>query len=207
MKKLLIFDYDGTLVDSLDVMTIVINKLIKSSRPNNPLSKEEVANIFNVNFYEGMKNLGIDEKVIKNYSNEAKYFIKYKHEIKPFEGILEVIKKLSQENTIVIISSNTTKVIEVFLKDTELEHYVKEIIGIEKETSKVKKIEYCKIKYGIENEFIFYVGDTTGDVIEGKKAQVKTVAVTWGFHDKEKLEKEQPDFMVEKPNDLLKLFL
>jgi len=139
MEKLLIFDYDGVLVDSLDVMTIVINKLIQNSYPKK-LSKEEVANIFNVNFYEGMKNLGIDEIVIKNYSNEAKYFIKYKNEIKPFKGILEVIKKLSQENTIVIISSNTTKVIEVFMKDTELEPYVKEIIGIEKETSKVKKI-------------------------------------------------------------------
>jgi HAD superfamily hydrolase (TIGR01549 family) len=207
MKKLLIFDYDGVFVDTLDVMTKVINKLIKNSRPKNPLSKEEVAKIFDVNFYEGMKNLCIEEKVIKNYSKEAKEFIKCRHEIKAFEGIIEVIKKLSKQNIIVIVSSNTDKVIETFLKDNKLESYIEEIIGIEKEVSKVKKIEYCKRKYNFENDFIFYIGDTTGDVIEGKKAQVKTVVVTWGFHDKKKLEKENPDFIVEKPEDLLKLFL
>jgi len=207
MKKLLIFDYDGVIVDSLDVMVKVVNKLLKKCNFKRKLLKEEVAAIFDVNFSEGIKKLGIDEKEIKKHSYVDKDFIKYRHEIKPFEGIIEVIKRLSQKNTVIIVSSNISEVVEDFLKENELEACVKEVIGIKKEPSKVKKIEYCKGKYGMDNESIFYIGDTKGDMIEGKKAGVKTVAVTWGFHNKNKLQKENPDFIVETPEELLELFL
>ncbi|MDI6825857.1 MAG: HAD hydrolase-like protein [Candidatus Aenigmarchaeota archaeon] len=167
MKKLLIFDYDGVIVDSLDMMVKVVNKLCRSCNFKHNLSKEEVAALFDVNFFEGMKKLGIDKKEVKKYSHAAMDF----------------------------------------LKENGLEPYVEEIIGIEKEASKVKKVEYCKRKYNVENEFIFYIGDTRGDMIEGKKGKIKTVAVTWGYYDRRKLEKENPDFIVDSPNNLLNLFL
>ena len=55
MKNLLIFDYDGVIVDSLDMMVKVVNKLCKSCNFKRNLSKEEVAALFDVNFSEGME--------------------------------------------------------------------------------------------------------------------------------------------------------
>jgi len=137
----------------------------------------------------------------------AKDFVEYQHKIKSFRGMIEVIKKLSQENMIIIVSSNISEVIKNFLKENKLESHVKDIIGIEKESSKVEKIKQSKRKYGIDNEHIFYIGDTKGDIIEGKKARVKTIAVTWGYHNRDKLREENPDFIVNSPKELLKLFL
>ena len=75
---------------------------------------------------------------------------------------------------------------------------------MEEEKSKVKKIE--RIKEENPNALFYYIGDTSGDIKEGQKAGVTTVAVTWGFHEKENLEKENPDHIVDTPIELVKLF-
>ena len=51
----------------------------------------------------------------------------------------------------------------------------------------------------------FYVGDTKGDMIEGKQAGAVTVAVTWGWHSTEKLTEGSPDYMVHTPTELKNL--
>ena len=51
----------------------------------------------------------------------------------------------------------------------------------------------------------YYVGDTKGDMIEGKKAGALTVAVTWGWHTREKLADASPDHMVHTPAELVTL--
>ena len=82
--------------------------------------------------------------------------------------------------------------------------YFEEVVGADKETSKVKKIEAIKSKF--KGNKYFYIGDTKGDIIEGRKASVKTIAVTWGWHSEDKLKKENPDFIVHSPIELVKLF-
>ena len=71
--------------------------------------------------------------------------------------------------------------------------------------SKKDKILYAINKYQIAPEEIFYIGDTTGDIKEGKQAGVKTIGVTWGWHSKEKMAAAQPDYLFDKPEDLLQL--
>ena len=44
----------------------------------------------------------------------------------------------------------------------------------------------------------FYCGDTPQDIIQGRRAGVKTVGVTTGLHSKEELEKEKPDFIFDE---------
>ena len=54
-------------------------------------------------------------------------------------------------------------------------------------------------------ENIYYVGDTTGDIKEGKQAGIKTVGVTWGWHSKEKMAAAGPNYLVDHPRELLQL--
>ncbi|MGZ3648342.1 MAG: HAD family hydrolase [Syntrophales bacterium] len=49
------------------------------------------------------------------------------------------------------------------------------------------------------------MGDTTGDIKEARLAGVRTVAVTWGWHSKEKLETVRPDYLIETVKDLLQI--
>jgi phosphoglycolate phosphatase len=63
------------------------------------------------------------------------------------------------------------------------------------------------LKYGIDRERTFYIGDTTGDILEAREAGVQTVAVTWGWHSREKLVAVHPDFLVDRPEELLRMRL
>ena len=78
-----------------------------------------------------------------------------------------------------------------------------EVVGADMERSKVKKIQKTMSRY--QDLPAFYVGDTKGDMIEGKKAGAVTVAVTWGWHTAEKLTEASPDYMVHTPAELEKL--
>jgi phosphoglycolate phosphatase len=51
------------------------------------------------------------------------------------------------------------------------------------------------------------VCDTAGDVREAREAGVKTVAVTWGWHPRSRLERALPDVIIDDPNKLLGLAL
>jgi phosphoglycolate phosphatase len=71
--------------------------------------------------------------------------------------------------------------------------------------SKEEKILYAIKKYDVAPQDIYYIGDTTGDIKEGKQAGVKTVGITWGWHSKEKMAAAKPDYLFDAPQELLQL--
>ena len=122
----------------------------------------------------------------------------------PFNGIREVIRKLSKKAVIYIITSNLTSVIEDSIQFHKIKG-VQRVIGGDKEFSKVKKI--LAVKKIHPKAVFYYIGDTVGDILEAKKADVKAVAVTWGYHSRKMLEKVKPDYIVDTPKELLKVLL
>lgn len=121
-------------------------------------------------------------------------------ELKLFDGVEETLAEIAKKRKIYIVTSNLTDIVKAYLESKNITAF-EEIIGADKEMSKVKKIEYIKSKYP-DGEFL-YVGDTKGDMIEGKQAGVETIAVTWGWHSVAKLKEGKPDYIAEKPSDLL----
>ena len=87
----------------------------------------------------------------------------------------------------------------------DFEGIFQEVLGSDFMLSKKDKILHVIKKYNVTLQDIYYIGDTTGDIKEGKQAGVKTVGVTWGWHSKEKMAASQPDYLFDKPEDLLQL--
>lgn len=203
MKNLLMFDYDGVIVNSL---VIFRKNLIRACRINgfNQISEEVFLSLFNGNMYDGMLGLGIPKEKIPDILNNLKSgLLKAQDSLFLFTGISNMLKNLSRESEVIIITSNVTEVVQKFLESKKIRCY-KSIIGGEKETSKVRKIEAIKIEF--PNHRYFYVGDTRGDIIEGKNAEVSTIAVTWGWHDESLLKSEHPDYIIRSPKELVELF-
>ena len=200
MKNVLIFDYDGVLIDSFDLF---MDHFLSSCRKygfKGVYNKESFLKLFNGNMYESMFNMGLSkEQILKIVLNVKKSLIKDQEKIKFFDGIKESLENLSKNNILIVVTSNDTEVVERYFKSKKIDFF-DEIVGSDKEPSKIKKIEYIKSKYSGEN--FYYFGDTTGDIIEGKNAGVKTVAVTWGWHDKAILKNEEPDYILESISDL-----
>jgi phosphoglycolate phosphatase len=202
--KLFIFDFDGVLVDSLDVYEkTVTDCLIKISHPLTR-GREEFLELFEGNFYESLVEKGVDLDAFMRASVDILAQVKVK-DIKPVEAVVPVVKELHKNHCLIVISSNESASIKEALQLFNYDEYFREILGSDFMFSKKEKILYTIKKYQVAPENIYYIGDTTGDIKEGRQAGVRTVGVTWGWHSKEKMAAAKPDFLFDKPQKLLQL--
>ena len=203
-KNLIMFDYDGVIVDSLDVFATTFMAACHACGYTGIKTHEQVIRLFDGNFFEALAQLGLSGHTINEILGDAfdREVRKHIAKVKPFRGIHDLLSVLSQYNVLTVITSNVASMIwQIFEKEGIV--WFDEIMGAETERSKVKKIEKTMSRYpGLP---AYYVGDTKGDMIEGKKAGAITVAVTWGWHTKEKLTEASPDHMVHTPSELEKL--
>ena len=204
MKNIIIFDYDGVIVDSFQIFMSNFIDACKKEGRSSIATKDDFLKLFEKNMYESMFAMGMTKEEILRivyYMRDA--LIKNQDKIKPFKGIADVLNVLFKTNKLFIVTSNETQVVEKYLQSQKLFGFFKEIYGSDTGASKIEKI--LKIKSSNPGCNYFYVGDTQGDILEGKKSSVKTVAVTWGWHKKEQLQEVSPDFLIDTPKDLLKI--
>lgn len=197
-----IFDFDGTICDSFDLTLRVANEY---------LTKFKKQSIDPKKFREN----GIEE-IIKNYKLNKLQILLYvikgrrelgKHisELKTFPSIAKVINELSVTNCLGIVSSNSKRNIDLFLKINNMENCFKFIISSPTIFDKAKKIRHAIKKYLLDKNETLYIGDEIRDINAAKKSGLKSVAVTWGFENKRLLESHKPDFLLNKPLELLKI--
>lgn len=202
--KLLLFDFDGVLVDSLAVYEKTVTDCL--AQINQPLKRgrEEFLELFEGNFYERLVEKGIDLKKFMKASVDILAQVNY-NEMKPFTAMLPVLTALKNDHVLIVISSNDTPTIAEALRLYNFNGIFREILGSDFMLSKKDKILYAAKKYSTALTDIYYIGDTSGDILEGKQAGIKTVGVTWGWHSKEKMAQAGPDYLLETPQDLLQL--
>ncbi len=202
--KLLLFDFDGVLVDSLDVYEKTVTDCLNVI--GQPLSRgrEEFLELFEDNFYASLADKGVDMDKFMTASLDILAGVNYA-EMKPFDAMRPVLRDLKKNHPMVVISSNDTPTILEALRLYDFEGIFDEVLGSDFMLSKKDKILHVIKKYHVGLEDIYYIGDTTGDIKEGRQAGVKTVGVTWGWHSKELMAQAAPDYLFDRPEDLLHL--
>ena len=202
--KLLLFDFDGVLVDSLDVYEKTVTLCLK--KINQPLTRgrAEFLELFDGNFYETLRQKGINLDNFMKASVDILAQVDYS-QMKPFEAMRPVLQELKKKHCLIVISSNDTPTIQEALRLYDFNGIFQEILGSDFMLSKKEKILYTIKKYQVMPEDIYYIGDTIGDIKEGRQAGVKTIGVTWGWHDKIKMASSNPDYLFDDPQELLQL--
>jgi len=202
-KKILLFDFDGTIVDSIDVALEAYNAIAYDYSLPKMQDKKAFVKLYDDNFYSSLMKLGLLREKIQDFTRELReWFLKCGYGAKLFSGMKEVVNKLAEKNQLIVITSNIGFTVKGLIKEAGLN--IEEVLGGDKETSKMKKI--LSVKKRFPDAELYYIGDTKGDVLEGQRAGVKTIAVSWGYHAREELEKVEPDFIVNKPEELLNIF-
>ena len=204
MHTLFLFDFDGVLVNSLDLYAEAVTRILE--RIGTPIvkSKEDYLALFDGNFYESMAARGVD---LAAYNETVKEILPRidTNAMKPFDGLIPVLAALQKDSILAVVSSNGYRTIRTMLDRFGFAPYFREILGADFRISKKEKIAYTLEKYGIPGERAFYVGDTAGDIREARAAGVRSVAVTWGWHSRERLAAAGPDFLVDTPEELLSI--
>lgn len=202
-EKLFLFDFDGVLADSLDLYAEAVTRCLL--RIGTPIvkSREDYLALFDGNFYESMAARGVD---LVAFAGAAKDILPAIDDdaMKPFDGLIPVLSALAKEHFLAVVSSNGFRTISRMLERFGFDPFFREILGSDFHHSKKDKIAHAVSKYGIDRKRTFYVGDTTGDILEARGAGVQAVAVTWGWHSRERLMAVHPDFLVDRPEELLR---
>ena len=202
--NLLLFDFDGVLVDSIDVYEKTVTDCLQQIGQPLTRGREEFLELFEGNFYESLVQKGVDMDKFTATSIDILARINYA-EMKPFDAIRPVLRELKKNHPLVVISSNDTPTIREALRLYDFNGIFDDILGSDFMLSKTEKILYVVQKYNVEPHNIYYIGDTTGDIKEGKQAGIKTVGVTWGWHSNVKMAGSNPDYLFDHPQDLLNL--
>lgn len=203
MEKVVMFDFDGVIVDSLQQVRTFVDKHCEKIGLCWFTKRVNFTNLFDGNFYEQAVKFGFPESKINGFISD--YLHEFNSEIdtiKIFPEMKEAIMKIAETSTVYVITSSITSVVRGKLENEGILN-VRDVIGADLEKSKVKKIERVKLLH--HDADFYYIGDTTGDITEARKAKVKSIAVTWGYHSKKKLIRSKPDFIVDSPAELLNI--
>ncbi|MDD5167225.1 MAG: HAD family hydrolase [Syntrophales bacterium] len=205
-RKLLLFDFDGVLVESLDVYTRAIKWCLEEIGQPIVKTTADYLELFDDNFYEALQKKGIDLAVFGQALTIYRDIMGNDYgNIIPHSFMPPIIDALCKNHSMSIISSNSAKTIEEIFARHAYKNRFEIILGPEFAYSKKEKILYALDRFQTSPEDTYYIGDTVGDIKEGKLAGVMTVAVTWGWHPKEKLAAADPDYLMDSPEMLLDL--
>ncbi len=201
--KTLIFDFDGVFTDSFSVTLSAIQSLHKKYQLPD-ISKDDLINLFCKNFWDEHKHYGLPKEKEEDFKKELLARVESRQgEISFFPGIQNVMERLTEKGSrMIIISSNKTSSIQNKLATLNLENSFTEILGADKPGNKKEKMSNIIQEIG-ENDTVFFITDTLGDIREVQSFPLTTVAVTWGYHSQELLEQGNPDYMATHPEELV----
>jgi HAD superfamily hydrolase (TIGR01509 family) len=205
MTKVIIFDFDGTLADTIDILLSITNRL-SAEFGFKSATKEELAQLSNLNSWQILQYSGISifkfPLLIRRLKAELQSEVP---NIQLFPGIKEVLLELKQRGfQLGIITSNSRENVLAALEKNGLQDtftfiYSGSTFGKHKVINKWLTIE------NIHTEKVVYVGDEIRDIDAAKKTGIKVIAVGWGFNSPQALAAQNPNFLIERPQELIEI--
>ena len=210
----IVFDLDGTLLNTLEDLTDSVNfALNKFGYPTRTIEEvrtfvgDGVRVMMTRAIPNGLANPDFEACLTCFKEHYAKNMF---NKTAPYDGVMEMLKHLKMNGIQVAVVSNKFDLavkglckkyfgdlIPVAIGENEAE-------GIRKKPapdSVFKAIHEMKVR--IEN--VIFVGDSDTDVLTAKNTEVDCIGCTWGFRDREILEKAGATYIVQKPCEILKI--
>ena len=202
----ILFDFDGTIADTLKLGVEISNKL------SDRFGYKKISNQEDLDFYrnqttqEALKAIGISLVKLPFIANSFRQHLAQKlNELQPVKGMVDVVSQLSKQYTLGIITSNSSKNIDTFLKNNNLGKYFQFRSAGVQLFGKSACIKSIIKEHRLDKGKVILIGDETRDIEAARKCKLPVVSVCWGLHTCELLTKHHPDQLVRNPQDLLRL--
>ena len=212
--KLLLFDYDGTLVDSAKMIIEGTIEAFNRCGLVIPEPEEIQAGIgqkldIAIKSYLPLEHKGTLDEVIRQY---RQWYVEKDLEGKQFEPLFEDVKPvleiLHQDGWNLGIATNKSlRGLSRGLQHHKIERFFSIIMTTDNFTPKPNKAMamHALKKLKVKNSDAFMIGDTIHDIKMGKNAQINTIGVTWGYNSIEELQQSKADYIINHPNKLFKI--
>ncbi|QQR77269.1 MAG: HAD-IA family hydrolase [Candidatus Moraniibacteriota bacterium] len=203
-KRVIIFDFDGTLVDTAKILFRVFNNLAKRYQYQ-PISIEETLRLKNKDIKDLIhSHAKIPFWKLWAFTRQVKnQYRSYADTIELFPDIKSMIHSLQKRGyTIGIVSSNATDTISTLLKKFDISV---EFISTSSIFGKAKTLNAISSKRHLDRAEVIYIGDEIRDVEACQKGNIDMLAVTWGFSSKDALQKTTTP-TIDHPLEILEIF-
>lgn len=203
----IIFDLDGTLVDSLETF-IKIGIELAQKHGYKSLNEEKIKELLMLPMKKRIESLNIPLYKLPKLGLEALgAFNSYAAKVRPIKGVKEMLECFHEKGyRLNIISSNSLHNIHTFLKanDMELFDNIRSSNGL---FGKHVTIGKLISKLHVKKEQVIYIGDEQRDVEACKKIGIKVISVLWGLDSLELIKKAKPDFIASTPNEIVEIIM
>ena len=176
-----IFDFDGVIADTFD-----INWALSQEHDETATLEDFLAH------HDG--NVFSEPRIKFRPERVHLFYSEYRNRLLPshVERASEPLKRLGETHSLYVISSTSEQAITEVLELAGLLTYFTRIMGVETHKSKVEKFKLLTNEYGITPNNSIFITDTLGDIREAHKVGIRTIAETFGFHDRKRLELGHP---------------
>lgn len=205
----IVFDLDGTLIDTLeDLMDSVNFALAKYDFP--PRNLDEIRSFVG----NGVKRLvylsvpeGTSEEISEKCLNVFKEHYKgnSRNKTAPYAGINEMLEKVKEKGYKTAVVTNkiqdaAIEIIRSFFGD-KIDVIIGQVDGVAQKPEP-DGVWLALEKLGVSKENAVYVGDSEVDCMTAHNAGIPCIGVTWGFRDRSVLEEHKAEFIIDKPEEL-----
>lgn len=219
IRKLLIWDIDGTLVDCGSAGRLAMNKTFKDlyGVDNGFEGISMAGRLDQVILKDALKTHGIDQADLENFYSHYKDVLDevlHQTDIKIYAGIIDVLAYTKNRWDVlnVISTGNSSVGAWLKLKHAGIDHYFEhgafgcsfsrreDLVG-----HIIKEVEH-KHQMSLKTNHIFVIGDTPHDIISGKYHETQTIAVLTGHYTREELQAYEPTYIIDnfsKINDFM----
>lgn len=211
MKKAVIFDLDGTLLNTLDDLADSTNyALSKFGYPTRTIDEVRqfvgngVAKLIERAIPEGKNNPNFEKCLAIFKENYAQNMY---NKTAPYNGIIEMLSNLKSKGIKIAVVSNKFDLAVKELCKKYFEGFIDFAAG-ENEAQGIKKKPSPDTVISVLNEFNFapedavYVGDSDVDIMTAKNSKMPCISVTWGFRDEKFLLENGATILINAPSEI-----
>ncbi|TDQ40409.1 HAD-IA family hydrolase [Aureibacillus halotolerans] len=203
--RYVLFDFDGTLVDSVPLAVRIFNELAsthgfkhihaKDMRPLKEASIKQKCELLGVPIYKIPQLLHVFRSRYREQLDSLDF-------IDGIEGVIRTAAEKSYQMG--VLSSNDERVIQSFLHKNNAEMF-HEIIGRSSLYGKASFLRKFLRQKQLSPKEVLYIGDEERDIFACKETGIDIAAVTWGFEGYEQLYQHKPRYLFTSPSELGRL--
>lgn len=202
----LIFDFDGTIADTLGETRKIFNELAPDYGIRQ-VEEHEINGLRHLSLKQILAELEIPKRRVPSIIARGTGMMRQNIDrLQMIDGMKEALTELrNHTENFGILTSNATANVDVFLRNHGIRDLFEFVSSTSKLTGKARHLRAIRKTFSLKHSEMLYIGDELRDVKAAQKAKIPHAAVSWGFNSRESLEKSKPTYLFDKPEDFFQL--
>lgn len=204
--RAIVFDFDGTIADTLRETRKIFNELAPEYGIRE-VEEHEVADLRHLSLKEILTKLKIPKRRVPSIITRGTGMMRRNIDrLELIKGMKEALTELREHtDNFGILTSNTTANVDLFLENHGIRDLFDFVSSTSKLTGKSRHLRAIRKTFSLEHSEMIYIGDELRDVKAAQKADIPHAAVSWGFNSRESLAGAKPTYLFDHPEELFQI--